>query len=332
MKTQFIQMLQPGLEIQGEPFLVHDVARRKTRDGRPFILATLKDRTGQLGGVFWDVPPGIDAWVRPGLVVAVTGRVNSYRDALQIAMTGLAEATDVDLGDYLPASERPKAEMVAELERQIAALNTPWRELVHRLLLESPNAERFASAPAARGMHHAYIGGLLEHSLSMAALARTMAVHYPYVNEDLLVAGALLHDLGKIEEFSLADSFDYTEDGRLVGHIVRAVVMVEQAADALGFPEEMRRQLVHLIASHHGTHEWGSPVVPKTLEAVILHQLDLLDSRVQGFLDHIGNDSQADAWTARRSDMFGTVLQRPDGFGGDAADEIDVEPGAPDES
>ncbi len=331
MKTQFIQMLQPGQEIAQEPFLVHDVARRKTRDGRPFVLATLKDRTGQLGGVFWDVPPGIDAWLRPGLVVLVTGKVNSYRDALQIAMTDMAEASDVDLADFLPASERPKAEMVAELESQIAALNAPWRDLVHRMLLEPPNADRFASAPAARGMHHAYIGGLLEHSLSMAALARTMATHYPYINEDLLVSGALLHDLGKIEEFALADSFEYTEDGRLVGHIVRAIVMAEQAAAALDFPEEMRRQLVHLIASHHGTHEWGSPVVPKTIEAVVLHQLDLLDSRVQGFLDHIGNDSQAAAWTSRRSDMFGTQLQRPDGFGETGADELEDEPGAPDD-
>jgi 3'-5' exoribonuclease len=204
--------------------------------------------------------------------------------------------------------------MLAELRDCVAALSEPWQTLAGYLLLEGALAEQFAVAPAARGMHHAYIGGLLEHSLSMAAVARQLAAHYPYVNKDLLVCGALLHDLGKTLEYTLDEGFARSEDGRLVGHIVRAAVMIETAAHELGFPAAELRQLLHLIISHHGTHEWGSPVVPKTLEAVLLHQIDLLDSRVGGFMDHVGNDGGGEPWTTKRSEMFGTDLRRPEGF------------------
>ncbi len=294
--------------------MLQDVVRRQSRDGRPFLLAILRDKTGQVNGIFWDVPPGIDAWVRPGAVVSVTGRVNLYKEANQVAITDMSEVERMDMGELLPASGRPRAEMLADLRAQIEALNEPWQTLVAYLLLEEPWAHAYANAPAARQMHHAYIGGLLEHSLSMATLARFLAGHYPYVDADLLVSGALLHDMGKALEYTLEDGFRYSEDGRLVGHIVRAIVMVEKAAAELGFPEQDLRRLVHLIASHHGTHEWGAPVLPKTLEAVLLHQIDLIDSRVQGFLDHVGNDARAGEWTVKRSEMFGTELLRPAGF------------------
>jgi 3'-5' exoribonuclease len=148
-------------------------------------------------------------------------------------------------------------------------------------------------------------------------VARFLADHYPHVNNSLLLAGVLLHDLGKALEYETAGSFDFTDDGRLVGHIVRAIIMIEAAADELvasgqvTLSKEQRRQLVHLIASHHGTQEWGSPVVPKTLEAILLHQVDLLDSRVQGFFDHLNNDDGDNLWTTRPSYMFNTELRRP---------------------
>lgn len=321
MKQYYVSDLKTGEELLNELFLLQDVVRRQSRDGRPFLLTTLRDKTGLVNGIFWDVPEYIDAWVRPGALVLVTGRVNLYKDATQVAITDLNEAHRVDMADLLPSSKRPREEMEAELRQQIEALAEPWQTLVAYLLLEEPWAHLYASAPAARQMHHAYVGGLLEHSLSMAALARFLAAHYPYVDANLLVAGALLHDLGKAEEYSLEDGFGYTEDGRLVGHIVRAIVIIEKAAAELGFPEADLRRLVHLIAAHHGTHEWGSPVKPKTLEAVLLHQIDLLDSRVQGFLDHVGNDSRAGEWTVKRSEMFGTELLRPAGFENDTEDE-----------
>jgi 3'-5' exoribonuclease len=313
-KDKFIVNLTAGTELQNEPFLLHDVVRRQSKDGRPFLLTILRDRTGQLNGVFWDVPLTVDAWARPGLAVLVTGKVTTYKDSLQINIGDLVRTNGVDMADFLPASRRPREEMLNELHAQIDSLVDPWQTLAAYLLLEGPLAGSFTTAPAARGMHHAYVGGLLEHSLSMAALAGLLAAHYPHINRDLLVCGALLHDLGKALEYSLTDGISVTDDGRLVGHIVRGVVLIEQAAAEFGFPAAELQQLVHLIASHHGTHEWGSPVVPKTIEAVLLHQIDLLDSRVAGFMDHIGNDAAGDTWTAKRSDMFGTELQRPPGF------------------
>jgi 3'-5' exoribonuclease len=173
----------------------------------------------------------------------------------------------------------------------------------------------YVSAPAARMMHHAYIGGLLEHTLSMVKIGRLLARHYPYVNKDLLVSGILLHDMGKAIEYTTGPTFDFTEDGRLVGHISRAAIIIELTAKEMGnFPALQLQHLVHLVLSHHGIQEWGSPTVPKTLEAVLLHQIDLLDSRVQGFFDHLRNDSGGDVWTTKASPMFSTELRRPPGF------------------
>lgn len=320
-KSLYVETMTPGQEMVNEPFLLQEANRRQTKDGRPFLILVLRDRSGQVNGIFWDVPPYIEEWVRPGLAVLVTGRVGFYKDSLQVTITDLNRASDVELGDLLPSSKRDRVEMLVELRAYVDSLAEPYRALATDLLLNGPYAERFAEAPAARLMHHAYVSGLLEHVLSMAALAEVLAAHYGRVDRDLLLTGTLLHDVGKTVEYSLEDGITTTEDGRLVGHIVRAVVMVEQAAAKLGFPEDKLRELVHLIVSHHGTQEWGSPIVPKTLEAVLLHQLDLLDSRVQGFLDHVESDGSDGDWTTRPSKMFGTQLRRPYSY--DAYDESD---------
>ena len=313
-KSRYIGDLKAGMELQSEPFLLHDVVRRQSKDGRTFLLATLRDRTGQISGVYWDVPLTVDVWARPGLAVLVSGRIGLHKDAIQVNISDLARANGLDLTVFLPASRRPREVMRVELRDQIAALAEPWQTLAGYLLLEGDLAERFAVAPAARSMHHAYIGGLLEHTLSMAAIARYLSGHYPHVDADLLVCGALLHDVGKAHEYALEQGFARSEDGLLVGHIVRGIILIEQAAAELGFPGTELHQLIHLIASHHGTQEWGSPVVPKTLEAVLLHQIDLLDSRIGGFMDHVSNDAGGADWTIKRSEMFGTELRRPTGF------------------
>lgn len=311
LKSKFVSSLSVGDELINEPFLVQEVVPRATKDGRPYLLYTLRDNSGQVGGVFWDVPDYVRAWVKPGVVALITGRVNSYKETTQIMATDMNSSPNPDLADFLPASQRSRDEMVAELYAYIEELAEPWQQLVSHLLLAEDFLPRFVSAPAARTMHHAFIGGLLEHSLSMTKLAHLLAAHYPHVDRNLLVAGTLLHDMGKTAEYSLENSFAISPDGKLVGHIVRAIIMIEKAAAAIDFPENLLRQLVHLVASHHGTLEWGSPVVPKTLEAILLHQIDLLDSRVQGFWDHIREDSGEGEWTAQDSRMFGTNLQRP---------------------
>jgi 3'-5' exoribonuclease len=309
VKSTYVSDLRLGDEFVNEPFLLHEVTRRTTKDNRPYLLYTLKDKSGTASGVFWNVPDYIESWVRSGLVVLVTARVVSYKDSLQINTTDMNQSHSPDMTEFLPSSARPREEMIVELKTYVDSLNEPWRSLVTALLLDKAYLSQFANAPAARNMHHAYIGGLLEHTLSMAALVEMLASHYPYVNKDLLLAGALVHDMAKAVEYTTEGEFSFSDDGRLVGHIVRGIAMVESAAAELAFPDAELRQLVHLIASHHGQLEWGSPVVPKTLEALLLHQIDLLDSRMQGFYEHLSNDDGNESWTLRPSPMFRTELR-----------------------
>ena len=314
MKSLYVNQVKSGDELINEVFLMSDVVRRKTRDGRPFILCTLRDRSGQINGVFWDIPDYINSILRPGIAVLISGQVNNYKNALQVNITDANITENVDAAELLPASRRSNEEMVDELRKTINSLSQPWKELVSTLLLEQSFLIQYANAPAARIMHHAYIGGLLEHTLTMAKIADYLAEIYPFVNRDLLLSGVLLHDMGKTKEYAFDDEFGFTEDGRLVGHIVRAALLIENAAAELDFPEEKLQQLLHLILSHHGSHEWGSPVVPKTIEAVLLHQVDLLDSRVQGFYDHLRNDNGDGSWTNKSSPMHGTELKIPPDF------------------
>ena len=182
----------------------------------------------------------------------------------------------------------------------IAALSQPHlRELLQTIMTDSRVTERFKRAPAAKRMHHAYIGGLLDHTLSLIHLCQLVAQNYPEINLELLVAGAILHDIGKIEELSYSRSFDYTTEGRLLGHIVMEVIYVNQVINHMvDFPEELRMQLLHLLVAHHGKNEFGSPKIPMTLEALILHYLDDLDSKIQVMTALSAEDTGGDAdWT-----------------------------------
>lgn len=309
MKTIFASSLVTGDDLINEPFMIQDLNRRKTKDGRPFLLGSFRDKSGQVAFIFWDVPQYIDQEANVGKVVLVTGRVVSYKESIQVTVTDLNFSQKPDMADFLPTSQRPREEMAAELESLIDARSEPWQSLLRQVLLTEPFKQKVLNAPAARGMHHAYIGGLLEHTLSMAAIGNFLLTHYPHVDSDLLISGILLHDVGKAIEYTVEEGFGFSEDGRLIGHITRGILLVEEAAKSIeGFSEEKLRHLLHLINSHHGTQEWGSPVVPKTLEAILLHQIDLLDSRIQGYFDHIENNESSGDWTTKSSIMFGTDL------------------------
>lgn len=312
MKSIYVSSLVTGDDLINEPLMIQDINRRKTKDGRPFLLGSLRDKTGQIAFIFWDVPDYVEQQAKAGQIMLVTGRIVSYKDAIQISVTDFNFTSNPDMADFLPTSERPRTEMVAELKEIISELAEPWQGLLTYLLLDDEFLTLYSNAPAARGMHHAFIGGVLEHTLSMVTIAKFLINHYPHVNKDLLISGTLLHDMGKAIEYSIEDGFGFSDDGRLVGHITRGIIMVEKAAQELGtFSDEQLRHLIHLIASHHGTLEWGSPVVPKTLEAILLHQIDLLDSRIQGYFDHIANNEGPGPWTTKSSFMFGTDLYFP---------------------
>jgi 3'-5' exoribonuclease len=312
VKSIFTAQLRVGDELDNEPFLLQGVNRRTTKDGRPYLLFMLKDKISQVNAVFWSVPDYVDGWAKDGAVALVTGKVVSYKESLQVTVTDLNPAQSPDMSDFLSSSQRTQEEMIKELNQQIKSLQEPWQSFTAHLLLNEDFLPKFASSPAARTMHHAYIGGLLEHTLSMATMADYMSEHYPHVDRSLLIAGALLHDMGKVHEYSIEGEFAFSDDGRLVGHIVRAITMVETAVAQLGtLTPEQARELVHLIASHHGTLEFGSPVTPKTLEAILLHQIDLLDSRVQGYFDYLDSDPGDGVWTSKSSYMFKSELRHP---------------------
>jgi 3'-5' exoribonuclease len=302
--------MQVGMELFDQPFLLLDVVQRETRDGRPFILFSLADTSGKVGGVYWNVPDVVVKSCSPGQVVLVTGEVRLYNNRLQVAALDLQVHEPESMADFTVASARDRNEMIAELQRVIDELDEPLRQLVADILLEPSFLRRYADAPAATTMHHAYVGGLLQHVLSMIPFCRLAAKHYPVVDENLLIAGALLHDVGKVFAYETSPAFPLTNSGRLVGHIAQGAIMVQEAADEIpDFSPELREHLLHLMISHHGTLEWGSPVVPRTLEAVLLHQIDLLDSRAQGFMDHILAEPGKSEWTSRSS-MFGYELKR----------------------
>ena len=310
MKTVFVNQVQADMDLFDQPFLLLDITQRKTRDGRPFILFTLSDKSGRVGGVYWNVPDDVVESCQTGSVVLVTGSVQLYNKRLQVTALDLQPFEPATMADYLTPGRRDRAEMVVELRQVIAELGEPLCQLLTDILLEPDFLRRFSEAPAALMMHHAYVGGLLEHSLSMVPFCRLAAQRYPMVELDLLIAGALLHDLGKVHAYEPRAVFPLTDEERLVGHIARGVVMVEEAIARIpGFPAGLRQQLIHLLVSHHGKLEWGSPVPPRTLEAVFLHQIDLLDSRAQGFIDHISAEPGDATWSSS-SAMFGYELMR----------------------
>lgn len=223
--------------------------------------------------------------VSRGEVVHLQGAVQSYREKLQLKVDGVAPVAKdgVDLADFLPATIHDRTDMAAELQVIVGSVANPQlKKLLNRFFKKGEIWERFQAAPAAKGIHHAYIGGLLEHSLSMARVADMLAGHYEGVDRSLLLAGALLHDLGKIEELAMENGLiDYTARGRLKGHLVIGSEMVgKAAAEIADFPEELLERLQHLVLSHHGRQEFGSPTVPMTVEAFLLNYIDELDSKM----------------------------------------------------
>ena len=209
--------------------------------------------------------------------------------------------SSVDLADFVPVSPVPQEQMRAELAGVVASLANPYlKALMESFCGDAVFMAAYCKAPAAKGMHHVYLGGLLEHSLSVVRLVDAVVPLYPDLNRDLLVVGALLHDLGKVAELSYERAFEYTDEGRLIGHISIGVEMLtERIATIPGFPRELAMLLKHMLLSHHGQYEYGSPKRPKTIEATILHYLDDMDSKINGIRSHIAKETaQGNRWTS----------------------------------
>lgn len=283
-KSTFIEEMQEGDRVD-EQFLVKSARLSETRAGKPYLILTVMDRSGELSGPIWDNAEHFQEICQPGQFIHVKGAVQSYREKLQLKVDEVVKVAkdEVDLADFLQATLHDRSEMAAELQVLARSIQNPYlKKLLNHFFKKGEVWQRFQEAPAAKGIHHAYIGGLLEHSLSMAKVADMLADHYTGVDRSLLVAGALLHDLGKIEELYMENGLiDYTDRGRLKGHLVIGSEMVGKvAAQIRDFPEELLERLQHLILSHHGRQEYGSPAVPMTVEAFLLNYIDELDSKM----------------------------------------------------
>jgi 3'-5' exoribonuclease len=281
--------LVEGLSVD-EVFLVKDASMRSSRNGKNYIAAQLADATGSITTRMWDAQPGNAAGFRAGSFIRVRGHVESYQGALQLVVTSFrpVEQKDVDLGAFMATTPRDLAELESLLLGLVDSVaDAPLKALLDSYFRSEEFMARFRRSPAASEYHHAYVGGLMEHSVCVAQLAARMAEDRSgELDRDLLLTGALLHDIGKAYELTAGPTFDYTDPGRLVGHIVMGCIETDKRMAALpDFPVETRRQVLHLIASHHGQREFGSPVLPATPEALALHHLDNLDAKVRASVD-----------------------------------------------
>lgn len=289
-KHIYIRDIKSGEKI-GDYFLVTEKSLAFSQKGTPYLTVRLKDRTGELDGKIWDNARGWDKVFKRGDIVHIESRVVTYKNGLQLSITDVknAEEEELDISDFIPAASRDVEEMSGELMNVVESiLNSDLKELLRSFFADETIMSGLKRAPAAKGFHHVYLGGLLEHTLSVTRLLDIVCEHYPGVDRDLLLTGGILHDIGKIDEFSYGRMIDYTDQGRLIGHVVMGVEMLDRKIAALiDFPPELAMELRHILLSHHGDLEFGSPKRPKTVEALIVHHIDDLDAKVNAFQEFI---------------------------------------------
>jgi len=294
-------------------FLVKSKELRSKKTGGQFALLTLSDRTGEIVGQWWDnFEETLDTFDRDDIVFA-RGFVNSYRNHLQLAIHRVrrCEEHEIDLAHYFPTTKHCVEAMFAELMGVVQEFGNPHlKQLLENIFADEATVKKFKRCPAAKSMHHPYLGGLLEHTLSLTKLCRKVAGHYEGIDLDLLLTGAVLHDFGKIDELSYERGFGYTNEGQMIGHLSMEVIMVaDQIKQIPGFPEELRRHVLHLLLAHHGKLEYGSPKLPLTPEALMLSYLDDLDSKVEAMQRLIAEPHAAGDWT-RITPMFERPIYR----------------------
>jgi 3'-5' exoribonuclease len=265
--------------------LLAKLETRQKKNGEEFLSLALQDRTGSVGAVMWDNVAVAQQEVKEGDYVQVVGKISQYNDRLQVTVEYLkrVDPDSVDPGDYLPATGNSIPAMWDAFMAEINNIgNLALRRLILSIFEDGETVARFKRAPAAKGNHHNVIGGLLEHTLSMITLCAKVADHYPAVlDRDLLITGGILHDLAKIDELSYERQFDYTDEGRLLGHIVMGANDLDRRMRDLEFPDRLRIKVLHMIISHHGEEQFGSPRKPMTAEAIALHHIDMIDSRME---------------------------------------------------
>lgn len=291
--------------------LAKQVKPKKT--GGPYLALTLADRCGQIEAKMWDnVEDAMDSFDQEDFL-KVKGLLNRYKNRFQITIHKLRRLNDseVDFADYLPKTDKDIEQLWQTLGGFISSFDDPHlRALVEAFMADPDIAAGYRSAPAAKALHHAYIGGLLDHVVSLFRSCDLICRNYQQINRDLLLTGAFLHDIGKIHELAYTRSFSYTSRGQLLGHMIIELEMLQaKIATLVGFPEELKILLEHLIISHHGHYEFGSPKLPMFPEALVLHYLDDLDSKIESMRAHFEREAESESsWTTYNPSLGRTLL------------------------
>jgi 3'-5' exoribonuclease len=304
---RFVSQLQPGETVEDQVFLIDAKDLRTTNNGSLYIHAVLRDKTGQMLARVWQATQPMFDQMPEGGFMRFKGRVENYKGSLQFIIDAMrpCEPSALDLADFMPQTEEDIDVMFEQVKHALRSIRNPHvLQLVKHFVCDEPLMERFRKAPAATQMHHAFIGGLLEHTRNLLELALLVIPRYPDVSLDLVLAGLFLHDLGKTSELTYDTSFQYSNRGQLVGHIVQCTIWIEdkiravEAETGQPFPADIRDALQHLILSHHGQYEFGSPKLPAMPEAVAIHYLDNLDAKLQMYSSRIKADPDpASDWT-----------------------------------
>jgi 3'-5' exoribonuclease len=316
MKPQFIAGLADG-QIVSSLFLVREKEiRTSVRSGKSWLELNLADRSGSIAAKMWENFEALAKTFECDDVVRVRGRVKIYNGQKELTLEQIVPTadSDYDLADFLPHTKHDVEKLYACLQTAIAGMKNPWLRQLLSSIVEDPDiAPRLKRAPAAMTMHHAYLGGLLEHVVSLVGLAAAVSAHYPELDADLLLTGVVLHDIGKLEELRYVRGIDYSDHGRLLGHIMLGARLFRDKCNQMeGFPVPLAVLVEHLIISHHGTYEFGSPSLPQVPEAVVLHFLDDLDSKMAGMratLDRASADDAEGNWTDRSPSLRRALLR-----------------------
>jgi 3'-5' exoribonuclease len=294
-------------------FVVITKQVKPKKTGEPYLALTLGDRCGQIEAKMWDnVEDSIDAFEQDDFL-KIKALLNKYKNRFQLTIHKLRKLGDseVDFADYLPKTTKDVDQLWRTLGDYVASFRDQnLRALVQLFMADPEIATAYRNAPAAKTLHHAYIGGLLDHVVSLFRSCELVCQNYPQINRDLLLTGAFLHDIGKIHELTYSRSFSYTTRGQLLGHMIIELEMLQaKLAQLPGFPSEMKILLEHLIISHHGQYEFGSPKLPMFPEALMLHYLDDLDSKMESMRAHFEREAENDSsWTSYNASLGRTLL------------------------
>jgi 3'-5' exoribonuclease len=308
MAHKFVNEIEPG-EAINDIYMAKEPILRSTTRGDLYIAMFLADKTGQLNGRMWQATETVyKALPKPGFI-HIQGRSELYQNSLQIVINNISviDPSKVCLDDFLARTDKDTGQMFKEVKQIVARIKNPQlNALVGEFLADAELMEKFCTAPGGVKLHHDYIGGLLEHTHNMLRVAAAILPLYPQVQADLVLAGIFLHDMGKTEELSYEMAFSYTDSGQLIGHIAQTLLLVNRKADhlaATGTPVDkaILDALGHIILSHHGEYEFGSPKLPATPEAFMVYYIDDLDAKLNQVASAIDNELSDSNWTAWKS-------------------------------